>query len=151
MLIIGYGNPMRGDDGLGPLAAEYFQQRFGEDGAVAVRTVHQLTPDLAEQLAGTEMAVLIDARQAAPAGQVFLEEVGAAAQPPVPLHIIHFAVTPGGQPLQQVGLVPAQVGVGDADLLEPQLAAPCLYAPCKLVEINCRSPCCGCSGRTGFG
>lgn len=81
ILIMGYGNPLRGDDALGQAAAAYLAQRFEEDAEVQVRAVHQLTPDLAEQLAACDTAVLIDARHAAPAGQVFLEEVQAAAQP----------------------------------------------------------------------
>ena len=93
ILIMGYGNPMRGDDALGPLAAETLRQRFAGQDDVHVRAVHQLTPDLAEQLAAYDMAVLIDARHAAPEGQVFLEEVGAAAQ--APSGAFSHYVTPG--------------------------------------------------------
>ena len=47
IVITGYRNPLRGDDGVGWIAAE----RIGEllkDCQVAALVVHQLTPDLAE-------------------------------------------------------------------------------------------------------
>lgn len=59
-LVIGYGNPLRGDDGVGPFVAS----RLG--GTV----VHQLTPELAERLAAADIAFFIDARQDLPAGAV---------------------------------------------------------------------------------
>jgi len=82
ILILGYGNPLRGDDALGQIAVEFLAERFGGVEGVHVRAVHQLTPDLAEILARYESAVLIDARHAEPAGQVFVEEVRAAERPP---------------------------------------------------------------------
>jgi len=50
-LIIGYGNPLRGDDGAGFTAAERL-------GGLAV---HQLTPDLAEPVSRADEVVFIDA------------------------------------------------------------------------------------------
>ncbi|MFN2105726.1 MAG: hydrogenase maturation protease [Candidatus Promineifilaceae bacterium] len=93
ILILGYGNPMRGDDALGQIAVEFLAERFGEHDGVHVRAVHQLTPDLSEMLAGYESAVLIDARHAAPAGQVFVEEVRAAER--LPSGAFSHYVTPG--------------------------------------------------------
>lgn len=64
VLIIGYGNPLRGDDGLGWQAA---RRLVGEvrDG-VEVVACHQLMPELAEPLSRAHRAVFIDA--AAPGG-----------------------------------------------------------------------------------
>jgi hydrogenase maturation protease len=56
-LVIGIGNPLRGDDGVGALLAE----------AVGGRSVHQLTHELAEELAALEAVLFIDA-WLAPAG-----------------------------------------------------------------------------------
>ena len=56
-LVLGIGNPLRGDDGIGALLAE-------EAGG---RSVQQLTPDLAEQLACLDAVLFIDA-WLAPAG-----------------------------------------------------------------------------------
>jgi hydrogenase maturation protease len=58
-LVIGIGNPLRGDDGVGELLAEQ----------VGGRSVQQLTPELAEELAGLEAVLFIDA-WSAPAGAV---------------------------------------------------------------------------------
>jgi hydrogenase maturation protease len=56
-LVIGIGNPLRGDDGVGALLAEQ----------LGGRSVQQLTPELAEELAGLEAVLFIDA-WLAPAG-----------------------------------------------------------------------------------
>ena len=56
-LVIGIGNPLRGDDGVGALLAEQ----------VGGRSVQQLTPELAAELAELEAVLFIDA-WLAPAG-----------------------------------------------------------------------------------
>jgi hydrogenase maturation protease len=58
-LVIGYGNELRRDDGAGPRVCRELEAR-GTAG-VQVRIVHQLTPELAELLAGARMAVFVDA------------------------------------------------------------------------------------------
>jgi hydrogenase maturation protease len=58
-LVIGIGNPLRGDDGIGALLAEQ----------VGGRGVQQLTPELAAELAELEAVLFIDA-WLAPAGAV---------------------------------------------------------------------------------
>jgi len=51
-LVIGIGNPLRGDDGVGTWLAEQAAVLTAAepDGPVAVRSVQQLTPELAEEL-----------------------------------------------------------------------------------------------------
>jgi hydrogenase maturation protease len=63
VLVIGYGNVLRGDDGLGVRVAEAVAawRRPG----VEVHAVHQLTPELAEAVAGARLVVFVDARPAA--------------------------------------------------------------------------------------
>jgi hydrogenase maturation protease len=58
-LIIGYGNDLRGDDGIGPWVAEQIEARH----LPAVRTcaVHQLTPELSLALSSAKFAVFVDA------------------------------------------------------------------------------------------
>ena len=68
-LVIGIGNPMRGDDGVGALLAEQ----------VGGRSVHQLTPELAEELARLEAVLFIDAWLAPAATSPRLTEISAAA------------------------------------------------------------------------
>jgi hydrogenase maturation protease len=59
VLVIGYGNTLRGDDGIGPAVAGEVAA-LGLPG-VRVLVVHQLTPELAADLAGVERAVFVDA------------------------------------------------------------------------------------------
>jgi hydrogenase maturation protease len=60
MLVIGYGNSLRSDDGAGVRVAEAVAAQ-GLPGVMAL-AVHQLTPELAERLADVELAVFVDAR-----------------------------------------------------------------------------------------
>jgi hydrogenase maturation protease len=60
VLVIGYGNPLRGDDGLGPAAAEELLRVVGER-SVEVVTPHQLVPELVEAIAGAGLVIFVDA------------------------------------------------------------------------------------------
>ena len=60
-LIIGYGNPLRSDDGVGWAVAERLQRSFGEMPSVEILAVHQLTPELAEAVSRAELVVFVDA------------------------------------------------------------------------------------------
>jgi len=69
-MVIGVGNPLRGDDGVGALLAEQASTLLhgaGCGGRLAVRSVQQLTPELAEELAQLKAVLFIDA-WLAPAG-----------------------------------------------------------------------------------
>lgn len=59
VLVIGYGNTLRGDDGIGPAVAEGVAA-LGLPG-VRVLVVHQLTPELAADLADSRLAIFVDA------------------------------------------------------------------------------------------
>jgi len=56
-LVIGIGNPLRGDDGIGWRLAALMPARAG----LAVRCRQQLTPELAEELASVERVLFLDA------------------------------------------------------------------------------------------
>ncbi len=60
VLIVGYGNPLRSDDGVGWLAAERLAATLHSP-EVEIRTGHQLTPELAEDASRARLAVFIDA------------------------------------------------------------------------------------------
>lgn len=64
LLIIGFGNPLRGDDGLGWRAAERLAAEYRPGRHVLV--CQELTPDLAEPLSRAGRAVFIDAAVAGP-------------------------------------------------------------------------------------
>lgn len=58
-LVIGYGNPMRSDDGLGIYLAELLEKQ--NIPGVEVMTCHQLTPELVEDMIQYKNVILIDA------------------------------------------------------------------------------------------
>ena len=59
ILVIGYGNDLRGDDAAGRCAAA--QVDLWMLPGVEVRALHQLTPELAEPLAAADRAIFLDA------------------------------------------------------------------------------------------
>jgi hydrogenase maturation protease len=59
LLIIGYGSPLRGDDGIGWRVADRLATLAGD--AANVLTVHQLTPELAEPISKADLVIFIDA------------------------------------------------------------------------------------------
>ena len=69
VLIIGYGNPLRSDDGFGWHASRLISREVaGHD--VEVITCHQLTPELAEPLSQCQRAVFIDADAEGQPGEI---------------------------------------------------------------------------------
>jgi len=60
LVIIGYGNPLRSDDGIGWRAAHDLSQVWPAE-AVRVEIAHQLAPEMAEWLAHAEYVIFIDA------------------------------------------------------------------------------------------
>ncbi len=60
VLIIGYGNPLRGDDGIGWRLAQELSETLASD-EVAVLAQHQLTPELAEPISRAECVIFMDA------------------------------------------------------------------------------------------
>lgn len=59
VLIIGYGNPLRGDDGIGWQVVDQLAKLAGD--STKVLTVHQLTPELAEPISEANLVIFIDA------------------------------------------------------------------------------------------
>ena len=59
LLVIGYGNPLRSDDGLGWMIAKKLAKRIGK--SATVLSVHQLTPELAEAISEADLVIFIDA------------------------------------------------------------------------------------------
>jgi hydrogenase maturation protease len=55
--VIGFGNSLAGDDAAGPEAAARLEDQPG----VVVRIVHQLTPELAAEVAAADRVVFVDA------------------------------------------------------------------------------------------
>ncbi|MGA3096718.1 MAG: hydrogenase maturation protease [Bryobacteraceae bacterium] len=62
ILIVGYGNPIRGDDALGWRATERLRELVTDPG-VEILTLHQLAPELMEPLSQVDLAIFIDAAE----------------------------------------------------------------------------------------
>jgi len=76
VLVIGYGNPLRGDDGVGPLIAEELAKRLRDPEAkVQIVACHQLNPELAEPIAETRAVIFIDASVELKPGEVCVSAV----------------------------------------------------------------------------
>jgi hydrogenase maturation protease len=71
LLIIGYGNSLRGDDGVGRLIAENVLTWHLP--GVVVRSCHQLVPELVEDLKSAERVLFVDS--AANEGDVRLRKI----------------------------------------------------------------------------
>jgi hydrogenase maturation protease len=74
ILIVGYGNPLRSDDGLGWRAAEELSQRLSLP-EVEVIVRHQLTPELADNLRSADAVFFVDAAHAGQPGELTCEPV----------------------------------------------------------------------------
>jgi hydrogenase maturation protease len=60
VLVVGYGNGLRGDDGVGWHVVQALQDEgYGEE--VAVQACHQLLPEVAERLCGVAGVIFVDA------------------------------------------------------------------------------------------
>ena len=72
-LIIGYGSPIRGDDAIGPLAADRLDSLL-EQGElpdwIEIQSRHILTAELVEDLKRTDLAIFLDAAADTPPGEV---------------------------------------------------------------------------------
>jgi len=69
-LIIGIGNPLRGDDGLGWAVAEQLSRDC--DMGCDIQTVYQLTPELAQWMAAVNLVVMIDASHEGEPGELHI-------------------------------------------------------------------------------
>jgi len=80
LLVIGYGNPLRGDDGVGQQVAEaLWAQRSSapELAGATIKWAHQLAPEMALDISRASMVVFIDAASdGRPAGSVSVRPLG---------------------------------------------------------------------------
>jgi hydrogenase maturation protease len=80
VLVVGYGNPLRGDDAVGWHVARAVAADPRIPGA-QVLTVHQLLPELALDIGEARLAVLVDARAGEPPGSISVTHVAPAEGP----------------------------------------------------------------------
>lgn len=85
LLIIGYGNPLRGDDGIGWHAARVLETRFP---TAQVVLCHQLTPELAVQMSDAERVIFIDASAVGDVGTYEVQPILPIAEGTTLSHIV---------------------------------------------------------------
>ena len=73
VLIVGYGNPLRSDDGIGWHAARLLATDPRLEGATVLAR-HQLAPELAEDVSQASLVVLLDAAEGDP-GSVSVRQI----------------------------------------------------------------------------
>lgn len=73
ILIIGYGNPLRRDDGVGWAVIEAIEAQAPPD--MTCLAVHQLTPELSEGVANADLVMLIDASAEGEAGYIHVTPI----------------------------------------------------------------------------
>jgi hydrogenase maturation protease len=86
VLVVGYGNSLRGDDGIGWHAARLLATDPRLDGA-RVLARHQLTPELAADVSRASLVVLVDAAAEGDPGSVSVRRIG--SPPPTPITWSH--------------------------------------------------------------
>jgi Ni,Fe-hydrogenase maturation factor len=128
LLVIGYGNALRGDDGAGPCAARLFGERCaarpGNDGAPRVLVVHQLLPELVDDIAQAARVVFIDAYPASDGNSGNDEQEAKEAK----------EARDGAAPLRIVPLLPA----ADEGGLTRTAHAAASVAPAQLLALCAR-------------
>ena len=81
VLIVGYGNTLRGDDGVGRVAAQALAEAAAIEG-IDVVSCHQLLPELAEPIAAADLAIFIDAKVSLGPGEIAVTQVECEPAPP---------------------------------------------------------------------
>lgn len=78
-LIIGIGNPLRSDDGLGWAVTE--QLSLDCNTTCDIQNVYQLTPELAQSMAVVNLVIMIDANHEGKPGELRIRTLSLSAQP----------------------------------------------------------------------
>jgi len=86
VLVIGYGNPSRRDDGVGHYVAQEIQERAV--GNISTFTVFQLGPELTETVKDYELVVFVDAQVGQSAEGLNVIPVEAAYRPSAFTHVM---------------------------------------------------------------
>jgi len=73
LLIIGIGNTLRSDDGIGIVVVQKLEKAFGNQ--TRVIACQQLTPELAKDLSEADRAIIIDADQGNMPGHITVNEI----------------------------------------------------------------------------
>ena len=73
-LVIGYGNSLRGDDGIGVAVTEQLNEML-QNSPVRVLACQQLTPELAIEISKADRVIIIDAAKGETPGQITVNKI----------------------------------------------------------------------------
>jgi hydrogenase maturation protease len=73
VLVIGYGNELRGDDAAGPLVARTVST-WNQPGVHTI-AAHQLVPEMAEPIAGARLVIFVDAEAGLLSGNMRVQPI----------------------------------------------------------------------------
>ena len=73
VLVIGYGNTLRSDDGVGAAVVSQLAKVLRQVETCECMVVHQLTPELAEPISRAQRVVFVDASSIFPAGRISIQ------------------------------------------------------------------------------
>jgi len=110
LLIIGYGNPLRGDDAAGPEAA----RRLAASGFQTI-TAHQLTPELAEPIAAAHDVYFLDADAGLAPGEISVTSISEAGGGPLEHHATPVALLRLAQEVYGAAPKAWSVGMGGSN------------------------------------
>ncbi len=140
-LILACGNTLRGDDGVGPWLAAWATERFRNQPEIRIISRHQWTPELAEEIAGSESVLFLDSSVESAPGKIQVQAV--MPQPPkAGLATHHLGASEllalarelyGSLPRSAVLLT---IGVGSTELKEELSIAVSAALPGACVEIE---------------
>jgi hydrogenase maturation protease len=143
VLIIGYGNPLRGDDAFGWLAAQRLRELL-HDSDIEILTVQQLTPELMEPISRSSTTIFLDAAATGDPGHLSVTPVDSTAAGTA--SFTHFA-TPdallaGARALYGGAPEGLMISVAGADFsLGAELSEPVLRATEELISLAVRDGC----------
>jgi len=87
VLVLGYGNTLRSDDGFGPAVASYLQCKVSPVQAestsgcsLEILSEQQLLPEHAEKVAGKSLVIFVDASQTTETGRIVCLELTRGAE-----------------------------------------------------------------------
>jgi hydrogenase maturation protease len=84
-LVIGYGNTLRGDDGIGYIAAQELS-RMIDSPDVQIIACQQLTPELAKDVSESERVILVDAATGTQPGKIMIRKISPTRPQPIFAH-----------------------------------------------------------------
>jgi hydrogenase maturation protease len=79
--VIGYGNVLRRDDGVGPVVIDRLRARLGARPGIDLIAAHQLLPEMCDDLVAARLVVFIDACVDQPPGSLRWRRLAASDDP----------------------------------------------------------------------